>query len=259
VTLSGPSAAAAFSASADAYAATVAPSLRPVAAEVLRRADLRGGQRILDVGTGTGIAAEAAVAAGCEVTGLDAAPGMLALARLAVPSATFVDGDMHELPFADSTFDVVIAVHVLLFSHDPVVALREWRRVTRSSGRLSVSVPGPAERTPHAIYGSIYARYGLESLRATNYPNEETVGGWLESAGWHDVSTASDPAVTIRLSDTEAFAVWLRTGSRGDATRGWSERRRAAFRRELLAETPRDADGSLMIPFGALFATGFSS
>ncbi|HEX5578071.1 MAG TPA: methyltransferase domain-containing protein, partial [Candidatus Limnocylindria bacterium] len=60
-----------FDATAEGYAATMAPSLRPVAAEVVRRARLQPGERVLDVGCGTGIAAAAARAAGAQVVGLD--------------------------------------------------------------------------------------------------------------------------------------------------------------------------------------------
>ena len=68
-----PAASAIFDSTAEGYAATMAPSLRPVAAEVVRRAKLQPGDRVLDVGCGTGIAATAAKATGAEVVGLDGA------------------------------------------------------------------------------------------------------------------------------------------------------------------------------------------
>jgi tRNA A58 N-methylase Trm61 len=61
VTLQRSGGAAAFSDSADAYAATMAPALRPVAVEVVRRAGLMPGETVIDVGTGTGTAAALAL------------------------------------------------------------------------------------------------------------------------------------------------------------------------------------------------------
>ncbi len=156
-----PAASAIFDATAAGYAATMAPSLRPVAAEVVRRAALHPGERVLDVGCGTGIAAAAADAAGAEVVGLDGAPGMIDIARRDVPGVEFQVGDFNALPFEDGAFDAVISSHALLFAGDRVAALREWRRVCRRGGRLSLSVPGPEERTPGAMYGEVYRRHGV--------------------------------------------------------------------------------------------------
>ena len=78
-----------FSETAAGYAATMAPSLRPVAEAVVRRAQLQPGERVLDIGTGTGSAAAAARGEGRQVIGVDAAPGMLEIARREVPGARF--------------------------------------------------------------------------------------------------------------------------------------------------------------------------
>jgi demethylmenaquinone methyltransferase / 2-methoxy-6-polyprenyl-1,4-benzoquinol methylase len=245
----------AFSGSAAAYAATMAPNLRVMAAEVVRRARLQPGERVLDVGTGTGIGAAAALGEGRNVFGLDAAEGMLEIARREVHDATFVKGDFGAIPFDDEDFEAVIAVHCLLFAEDPVTVLREWRRVTRPGGRLSLSVPGPADRTPHTIYGEIYARYGIDTLRSADYPEREELGAWVHEAGWAGVATAADPDTAIRLPDEAAFRRWLTVGSRGAATRDWPPERLESFACDLLAATPRDGDGVLHIPFGSLYAT----
>jgi demethylmenaquinone methyltransferase / 2-methoxy-6-polyprenyl-1,4-benzoquinol methylase len=245
----------AFSDSAEAYAATMAPNLRVMAAEVVRRARLGPGERVLDVGTGTGIGAAAALGQGRNVFGLDAADGMLEIARREVHDATFVKGDFAAIPFEDADFEVVLAVHCLLFAEDPVLVLREWLRVTRPGGRLSLSVPGPADRTPHTIYGEIYARYEIGSLRNADYPEREELGAWVHEAGWTSVVPAADPETVIRLADEAAFRQWLRVGSRGAAAGQWPPERLETFTRELLAVTPRAADGSLRIPFGTLYAS----
>ncbi len=154
-----------FSASAAGYATTMAPSLRPVAEVVVRRARLRAGERVLDIGTGTGSAAAAARGEGREVVGVDAAPGMLEIARREVAGVRFEEMDFAALRFDDASVDVVLAAHSLLFADDQAAALAEWLRVTRPGGRLSLSVPGPLELTPIAVYGEIYAAMGHRHQR----------------------------------------------------------------------------------------------
>ena len=250
---STPAASAIFDATADGYAATMAPSLRPVAAEVVRRAALQTGEHVLDVGCGTGIAASAAHAAGAEVVGLDGAPGMIAIARRDVPGVDFRVGDFNALPFEDGAFDAIISSHALLFADDRTAALREWRRVCRAGGRLSLSVPGPEERTPGTLYAEVYRDHGV--ARTFDYPVAGEVAGWARAAGWTDPAVDQDPEVAIRLPDADAFVTWRRTGSRGAATAGWSEEQHAALTADMLAVTPRQPDGSYAIPFGALYLT----
>jgi SAM-dependent methyltransferase len=246
-----PAGSAGFQANAPGYAETMAPSLRAVAAEVVRRAGLLPGERVLDVGSGTGIAAAAAVGHGRTVVGVDGAAAMLDIARREVPDATFEVMDFHHLRFDDGALDVVISSHALLFADDPIGALREWRRVVRPGGRLSLSVPGPVELTPSTLYAAVFERWGLGSR--FSYPTPQTLSEWAETAGWTGIETAADPEMAIRLPDEAAFAVWRNTGSRANATAGFSAEQHAALTAEMLAATPRQPDGSFRIPFGALY------
>ena len=252
MTLQRAGGAAALSESAADYAATMAPALRPVAAEVVRRAELRPGERVIDVGTGTGTAAAMAVGEGRRVIGVDAAPGMLAIARGEVPGAEFELADFGALPVEDGSVDVVLAAHALLFADDRVAVLREWRRITRPGGRISLSVPGPSSVVPSAIFGPVYDRYGVQ-WAPNDYPDVADLEDWAELAGWSQIETATDPTAAIPLADEAAFRTWLRVGARGRATRDWSAERREQFIRDLMAVAPRDAGGALRIPFGALF------
>jgi SAM-dependent methyltransferase len=242
-----------FSDTAEGYAATMAPSLRPIAAEVVRRAALKPGERVLDVGTGTGIAAAAARGAGRQVTGIDAAPGMLAIARADVVGVAFEEMDFMRLRFADGAFDVLIAAHSLLFAADSAAALREWRRVASPGGRLSLSVPGPTAATPTALYADIYGRHGIDT--SDRYPIPDELAAWARAAGWRDIETDTDPSTAIVLPDEEAFRTWRAIGSRDGATAEYTPAQHAALTEELLAATPRDADGRLRIPFGAIYLT----
>jgi len=258
MTLRGPSAREAFR-NADAYADTMAPSLRTMAVGVVYRAALRPGERVLDVGTGTGIAVDAARGDDREVIGLDASPEMLGIARANLPQHEFLEADFTAMPFEPASFDVVLSVHALLFAEDQVAALREWRRVTRAGGRLSLSVPGPAEHTPATIYADVYERHGLRTGRASDYPTQATLREWASNAGWSSIATDAEPRTAIRLADRRLFERWLTVGSRGVESGGRSEEERRALADDLLAVTPREPDGTLRIPFGALYLTARSA
>jgi ubiquinone/menaquinone biosynthesis C-methylase UbiE len=91
---------------------------------------------VLDVGTGTGIFAEAFADGSRRVTGIDPDPGLLEVARRLVPGAGFSEATAERLPFADGEFDLVFFGHVLHETDDPVRALAEARRVAR--GRIVI-------------------------------------------------------------------------------------------------------------------------
>jgi len=88
-------------------------------------------RRALDVGTGTGLFAEAFAARGLAVTGIDPNPSLLEVARRTVPGVTFEAGTAEKLSCADGAFDLVMLSQVLHETDDPVTALAEARRAAR--------------------------------------------------------------------------------------------------------------------------------
>jgi ubiquinone/menaquinone biosynthesis C-methylase UbiE len=245
--------AAAFSNSARAYDETMAPALRPVAEEVVRRAMLGPGETVLDLGTGTGNALALAAGEGRRVIGVDAAPGMLDVARRRAAGAEIVEADFAWLPLPDASVEVVLAVHALLFADDRVATLREWRRVATPGARLSLSVPGPRDVVPISVLAPVYERHGLPW--GDDYPTPADVAAWADEAGWTGIRTDTDAGVVIPLRDEDHFRTWLRVGARGRATAGWSADRMSAFVRDLMEATPRDGDGEFRLPFGAIYLT----
>lgn len=244
--------AASFSATADDYAATMAPALAPVAADVVRRASLRAAETVLDVGTGTGTAAGLAAGQRRRVIGLDGAAGMLVIARRRLPDVEFIEADFLQIPIADGSIDVVIAVHALLFADDRVAALREWRRVTRAGGRLSLSVPGPGDVVPSSVLGGVYDRYDVR-WGTSDFPMPPDVVRWAEAAGWREAAVEADPSTSIPLADEVAYRAWLRVGSRLQATTDWPIERREQFARDLISASPRGPDGGFRLPFGTIY------
>jgi len=91
-----------------------------------------GTGRILDIGTGTGIFAEAFLAKGFEVAGIDANDVMLETARRFVPEAEFKQARAEAIPYDNSEFDLSFLGLLLHETDDPVQVLREARRVSRS-------------------------------------------------------------------------------------------------------------------------------
>jgi len=132
------------------YGTWWSPVLEPTARRVLERVDpkaVAGAPAILDVGTGTGTLAFAALRRwpGATITGIDASGGMLREARgraERLPAAdrshiTFQVGEADRLPFPDRSFDVAVSSFVLQLVPDRSAALREVARVLRPGGMLA--------------------------------------------------------------------------------------------------------------------------
>jgi ubiquinone/menaquinone biosynthesis C-methylase UbiE len=86
--------------------------------------------RVLDVGTGTGVFAEAFAARGLAVAGIDPNSSLLAVARDLVSGVEFKEGTAEAIPYDDRAFILAFLGHVLHEADDPVRALREARRVS---------------------------------------------------------------------------------------------------------------------------------
>jgi ubiquinone/menaquinone biosynthesis C-methylase UbiE len=87
---------------------------------------------VLDVGTGTGVFAEAFSKRDLQVTGIDTNAELLAVARSYVPSGHFQKAPAEEIPFEASLFDLVFLGLVLHETDNPIMALKEARKVARN-------------------------------------------------------------------------------------------------------------------------------
>lgn len=124
------------------YRDEIDPRFEPVVDGLLRRADLRGGERVLDLGTGTGaVAAKAAALVADEglVLAIDISPEMLDCARQRSEggSARFQvrEAAAEAIPAGDNAFDVILASLSLMYVIDRAAAARELARVLRPGGR----------------------------------------------------------------------------------------------------------------------------
>jgi ubiquinone/menaquinone biosynthesis C-methylase UbiE len=113
---------------------------------LLRAAQVAPGMRVLDVATGTGLSAEAALAAvgpSGHVTAADLSPAMVEKARARLGKSSNVSisvEDGEALSFSDESFDAVLCSLGLMFFPDPARGLSEFRRVLRPGRRAALSV-----------------------------------------------------------------------------------------------------------------------
>jgi SAM-dependent methyltransferase len=118
----------------------------PVYEEALRHVEVGPGARVLDVGCATGVFLRMCADRGAVVAGVDAAEGLLEIARERVPEADLRLDDLQVLPYDDDGFDVVTGFTSFFFADDMVGALREAARVARPGAPVAIQAFGRPEQ-----------------------------------------------------------------------------------------------------------------
>jgi SAM-dependent methyltransferase len=131
----------------------------PVGPDLVRRLAIAAGDRVLDVATGTGLAAIPAAQAGATVTGLDLTPELLDVARERAAAqdleVTWIEGDAEALPFDDASFDVVLSTFGIQFAPRHGHCAAEIARVCAPGGTL-----GLCNWTPASFIGNVLKTVG---------------------------------------------------------------------------------------------------
>jgi SAM-dependent methyltransferase len=137
----------------------VGNTLQIIAERLVEAADVRAGQRVLDVACGQGNAAIAAARRFAEATGTDYAPNLLEQGRERAVAehlpVTFVEGDAEQLPFPAESFDLVLSTVGVMFAPDHQRAADELVRVTAPGGRIAL-----ASWTPTGMIGHLFRTVG---------------------------------------------------------------------------------------------------
>lgn len=235
---------------------------------LLTAAEVSGGDRLLDLATGSGEAALMALsvvqASGC-VIGADISPAMLDAARLRLRSRSFlpVAADGQALPFRDGSFDAVVCQLGLQFFPDPARGLGEVRRVLRTGRRAAVCVIAEPVRAPmwgvlaDALSHRLPAR--REALHLSfALANAELLERMLGTAGFHDVQVNRETRVAVIESfDAYWACVEAGIGMMPQAYLALPEASRRSVREEVRAGLSKFAShGRLVMSVEMLIGTG---
>src|ERR1700676_29586 len=217
---------------------------------LLRAAHIASGMRVLDIATGTGLSAEAALAAvgpTGHVTAADVSPAMAEKARERLGKAQNASVSLEDgqaLSFADCSFDVVLCNLGLMFFPDPVRGLSEFRRVLRPGGRVAISVNTVVERSYNHQINVIIARH-MPSLaeavtRTFALSGASRLRSLFDQAGLADFETDTVKHTFVLPSFDAYYSPFERGGaSTGQALAGLPEEVRRAVREEVRRDPRR--------------------
>ncbi len=198
---------------AEVYESFLVPHLfAPWASDLVARSEAKSGERVLDVACGTGIVVREVlpiVGPNGRVTGADFSPAMLAVARTRVPGGAPVEwheASAEALPFFDAAFDLVLCQQGLQFFPDKPGAIREFRRVLASGGRVALSVWRTLEHNPvhEALNEAVVRHLDTPVLAAAFSGNAPELEALLAGNDFEDV--AVEPvSMTLRFPSADRF------------------------------------------------------
>lgn len=218
---------------------------------------IRSGERVLDVGCGTGMLAghvAALVGPAGHVLGIDAVSQRIAVARArARPVLAFEVADATDLSFLGSaTYDVVLLNAVFHWLTDKAAALRGFRRVLRPGGRLGIAGTAKEQRSPlRGVLGRVlgrspFARYPRPAPELSVRVDAAEMAALLGEAGFSSVSIQVYDSPIVYPS-AESVMRYAEASSFGNLLRHLPEELRPLARSALVEELSRSAapDGSL--------------
>jgi SAM-dependent methyltransferase len=161
---------------------------------------LKPGTRLLDVGCGAGYFSKMASEKGALVTCFDATPEFIELAKKIVPNATFLVGEMEELPFEDKSFDVVCGFNSFQYAANTRNALAEAKRVLVDNGKLVTMIWGNKEDCEAATY--------LKAVGSLLPPRPPGAPGPFALSENHSLENILEELGFIIINNTDVVSVW---------------------------------------------------
>jgi ubiquinone/menaquinone biosynthesis C-methylase UbiE len=224
---------------------------------LLRAARVAPNMRVLDIAAGTGLAAEAALAAvgpTGHVTAADLSPAMVEKARGRLghaKNASVAVEDGQALTFPDESFDAVVCSLGLMFFPNPVRGLAEFRRVLRPGGRAAVSVNTVPERSFNTRINVAIGRHvpslAEAAARVFSLGDAARLRSLFDAADFRDVEFATESHRFVMPSFDAYFEPYEQgAGSPGQAFISLPEEIRRAVREEVRRDLG-DAGGPIEV------------
>jgi len=235
---------------------------------LLRAARLAPGHRVLDIATGTGIAAEAAVervGQSGHVVATDLFPAMLEKARERLghlPNVTFAIADGQALTcLPDESFDAVLCAMGLMLFPDPASGLAEFRRVLRSGGWAAASVNSTPERAfatrVDAVIGRHVPERAATAARYFSLGDAQRLRSMFVAAGFCEVETFTE-ARRLPFASFDAYFAPIEEGQgpTGQAFVALPTEVRRVVREEVRDQLESGAGGTIEVEVELLFGCG---
>jgi SAM-dependent methyltransferase len=229
------------------WAQLAEPENLPLYERMLEAAAVVKGTALLDVGCGSGLLCQLAADRVAHVSGIDACPELLAIARERTPGGDLREGDLAALPFAASSFDVVTGANAFQFAPNPAEGFADAVRVLRPGGRLVAAVFAEPERNESTVLHLAMKQLveQVEGKEDGYAPYSLSLAGGLERAvsdAGLVVGEAGEVPVTWSYADTDvALRALLCSAGGARAVRvAGRERLAAALTEAMLQFTAAD-------------------
>lgn len=237
---------------AEAYEVMMGRWSRRLAPLFVEFVGVRDGERLLDVGCGTGALSStlASMTRAAEIVGIDPSAAFIQAARnqIADPRVTIELGDAQNLPYADASFDRCLALLIVSFVPDAPKAAKEMRRVTKSGGVVATAMwdGSRANELQHCLWDAAIAidpTVKPPAERSGSYGSAEALSGLLKGAGLSEIEVTD---LTMPCQFSSFDELWQRylgvwgAGPSGVYVAGLTEDRREALKQRLRQNVLRE-------------------
>ncbi len=254
---------------ADRYDTRLTPLFAPFCQQLLAFAPLKRGQTVLDIATGSGLAAflsASLVGPEGQVIGTDLSDTMIQLAREraaaeGLSNVEFLQMDAERLEFPSESFDAVLCALGLMLFPAPDKALSEMHRVLRKGGVVALSVFGSGSKVALRAFMEPFIPYmpppPQRGPSTFGFGRTEVLEEALKKAGFSGITTEEEPHVLTLDSVESVWETLLSLGRLGQMqsrlpSEVQEELKQAVF--QIARDKYADRQGGIQLPFAITYA-----